>query len=165
MRVNFWLTSAFVEGQKKEKKGEKDNKGQERMPEHYVYENDNGSWSLVDNQMETYLNQSSRNFLVDGFNSAEVYPSFVNPSHGITSHLEHGMSGYQLWFQYNLSTQRCRVLSRIRWETDLERDQILKDGSMIPRWKSVGLSWNDCDRYFSQYLQHPHVALQKKDMT
>lgn len=111
------------------------------MFKHYVFENDQGSWSLVDSKMEHFLN-SQRDFLIGpGINTAELFPPTGTTVYGIASHLSDGMSGHPIWVQYNIETGRSRILSRIQWDTIKERDRILQNGSMISKWKEKIADW------------------------
>jgi hypothetical protein len=84
---------------------------------HWVFENDYGKWSLVNDKMERALNSPDRKCIVGpGINSAELYyhdSGSEKPTHGIVSHLSDGMSGDRIWIQYNLKTGRARLLSRM----------------------------------------------------
>jgi hypothetical protein len=126
---------------------------------HWVFENDEGKWSLVHDQLNLQLRNSDRKFLVGpGINSAELYyqGGSEKPTHGIASHLEDGMSGYRVYIQYNLKTGKHRFLDCVTWKTDSELEKILQDGSQIREWnKNKTLEWlikNDLQGYFGKYI-------------
>jgi hypothetical protein len=113
---------------------------------HWIYENDQGTWSPVSEKMEVTLNDTQREFIFAGINSLEYFPSPPTiPTHGIASHLIDGVSGRRLWIQYNLETDKARLLSRIEWKTQTELKRILQDNSMMKEWSSVLSNWKESD--------------------
>lgn len=121
------------------------------MPTHWVFENDEGNWSLVDEEMEKYLEGPRRFVIGPGINTAELFPVSA-PIYGIVSHSDAGMGGDRRWLQYNLQTHKPRLLSCIGWESATDLDRILKDGSMINSWKECLKSWQSHDL---ELLQRP----------
>lgn len=100
----------------------------------WVYENNQGTWSRTSDAM----NQMLDNHRVGGINSSCYFPDEKSPTYLIRSHLSDGMSGERYFVQYNLKTQKARMLKCVMYCTEEDLAQQMKDGSDM----AVRHSWN-----------------------
>lgn len=107
------------------------------MPCSFVFENDDGTWSLLSQRMDAWLSTLHPK----GISTYDIY----SPTHGVTSHLDAGMGGNRRWLQYNLKTGRVRLLSRICWNSPTDLAAALRAGWMIVPWRESLSHWIERD--------------------